>query len=101
MYLEIKILPVLEGVEPSRDALDPPLSILVGVKYKLDGRLHLELLLQSKQMLLPGTTALGEQHHLPTGIYLETRGEPEKLCVTNVQDNGQKRCNRSFLCNLG
>lgn len=53
--------PVLEGVEPSRDTLDPPLSILVRVKDKLDGCLHIELLLQSKKMLLPGTTTLGKK----------------------------------------
>lgn len=69
--------PVLEGVEPSGDTLDPPLSILVGVKDKLDRRLHLELLLQGKQVLLPGTPTLGEQHHLPTRIYLEMRVEPD------------------------
>lgn len=48
------------------------MSILVGVQHILDGRLHLELLLQGEQMLLPGTAALGELHHLPTGINLET-----------------------------
>lgn len=72
----VEVAPVLEGVEPSGDALNPPLSILVGIKDKLDGRLHLELLLQGKQMLLPGTPALREQQHLPTGVYLEMRREP-------------------------
>lgn len=43
--LKILNLPVLESVEPSRDTLDPPLSILVWVKDKLNGRLHVELLL--------------------------------------------------------
>lgn len=52
--------PVLEGVEPSWDTLNPPVSILVRIKDKLDGRLHLEILFQVKQMLLPGTPALGE-----------------------------------------
>lgn len=76
-----EVSPVLEGVEPSGDTLDPPLSMLVGVKDKLDGRLHLELLLQGKEMLLPGTPTLGEQHHLPTRIYLEMRGEPENWAL--------------------
>lgn len=65
--------PVLKGVEPSRDTLDPPLSILVRIKDKLDGCLHIKLLLQSKKMLLPGTSTLGEKQHFPTGIHLEMR----------------------------
>lgn len=52
-------------------------------------------------MLLPGTPSLGEQHHLPTGIYLETRRGPEKLCVTSVQGRRSWRGNSSLLCNLG
>lgn len=55
------LVPVLEVIEPSRDTLDPPLSILVSIKDKLDGSLHIELLLDSKEMLLPGTTTMGKK----------------------------------------
>lgn len=85
-----EVTPVLEGVESCGDALDPPLAILVGVKDKLDGRLHFELLLQGKQMLLPGAPTLGERKHLPTGIYLEVRREPEN-CVFKNGRNLQKQ----------
>lgn len=73
----VEVAPVLEGVESSRDTLDPPLSILVRIKDELYGCLHLELLLQGKQMLLPRTTTLGEQQHLPTGIYLQKEKNQE------------------------
>ena len=69
-------LPVIKGVEPSGNTLDPPLSVLVWVQDKLDGCFHLEILLQGKQMLLPGTPALGKQQNLSTGIYLEMWREP-------------------------
>lgn len=57
----MKEAPVIESVEPGGDALNSPLPILVGIKDELDGRLHLQLLLQGEQVLLPGTPALGEQ----------------------------------------
>ena len=63
--------PVLEGAEASRDALDPPLSVLVGVQEELDGGFHLQLLLQGEEVLLPGTPTLREDHHLSTGVCLQ------------------------------
>ena len=87
----LKLLPVLEGVESGGDALDPPMSILVGIKDKLDGSFHLELLLQSKQMLLPGTATLGEQQQLPTGIYLQIRREPKIKSISCKTLAGQKK----------
>lgn len=87
--------PVLESVEPRGDALDPPLSILVCVKDKLDGCLHTELLLQSEKMLLPGTTTLGKKQDLPTGIDLKMKREAKAIlsdsgCCTVIWAGCQK-----------
>lgn len=64
------VAPVLESVEPGRDALNPPICILVGVEDELDGRINLQLPLQGEQVLLPRTPALREQQHLPAGVHL-------------------------------
>lgn len=62
--------PVLKGVQSRRDTLDSPVAILIRVQHKLNGHVHLHLLLQGKQMLFPRTTALSQQHDLPARIHL-------------------------------
>lgn len=56
----LSVSPVLEGVEPGRDALHSPLAALICVQDELDGFLHPQLRLQAEEMFLPGAAALGQ-----------------------------------------
>lgn len=69
-WVWVEVAPVLKSVESGRDALNPPVSTLVGIEDELDGGLHLQLLLQGEKVLLPRTAPLGEDQHLPAGVHL-------------------------------
>lgn len=84
------MVPVLKGVESGRDALNPPVSTLVGIEDELDGGLHLQLLLQGEQVLLPRTPTLGEQQQLPAGVHLRAQ--------TSSQADIIEINPRNFLC---
>lgn len=79
----MEVAPVLKSVESSRDALNPPISTLVGIEDELDGRLHFQLPLQGEQVLLPRTPTLGEQQHLPAGVHLRA---DEKSDVNETEE---------------